>query len=226
MSSFEIITDITQGTDEWFDMRRGIPTASNFSRIMKTASREKSKAQPKYIGELIDQLYYRDDTPQVAAMIHGQQTEDDSREWYERETGNDVVEVAFVFGPEREYGGSPDGLVDSPNGLEIKSPHSLDVHLKYLEKQQVPNVYKAQVFGLMWLLGSDWWDFVSYYKGEQGLLVRTTKDDDEYKQWAAAWHDIFHEFLDDLHNAKEKANAQKKFPTLEQAKPKLWSWQK
>ena len=46
-----IIVDCEQGTEEWFQARMGVPSASNFSRICTTTGKWSAQAE-SYINEL------------------------------------------------------------------------------------------------------------------------------------------------------------------------------
>ena len=46
-----IIIDCEQGTEEWFEARMGVPSASNFSRICTTTGKWSAQAD-SYINEL------------------------------------------------------------------------------------------------------------------------------------------------------------------------------
>jgi len=45
-----LYVDVEQGSDAWFEARRGIPTASNFKRIF-TAGGRHSDSAPHYLRE-------------------------------------------------------------------------------------------------------------------------------------------------------------------------------
>ena len=53
-----VILDLEQRSDQWFQARLGIPTSSNFSKIVKTNG-ERSSQRKKYLyklaGEIVSQ---------------------------------------------------------------------------------------------------------------------------------------------------------------------------
>ena len=79
-------------------------------------------------------------------------------------------------------GASPDGLIGSDGGLEIKCPNS-ETHLRTIYDQSIPSKYIPQVQMGMWVTGRAWWDFVSYdprLPPELQLFVTRIKRDEEY----------------------------------------------
>lgn len=212
----EIIEGIKQGDDGWFDLRRGIPTASNFKRILTPAQLKPSKyGSTSYIRELVAQCYYADETGYTSLhMERGNALEGTARDWYQLSTGNEVKEVSFVYGDDaRKFGGSPDGFIGSDGGIEIKCP-SAPVHVGYCLEGVVPTEYKPQVFGLLFVTGREWWDFMSYHPDFKrwNLLVRVTASDPDYIEWRDAFAPVLTEFLERLDAAKQEAQRHEAFP--------------
>lgn len=62
-------------------------------------------------------------------------------------------------------GCSPDGLVIEDGqilgGCELKCPYDPEVHIKHF-RYGLPETYRWQVYGSLWVSGAKWWDFVSY----------------------------------------------------------------
>ena len=96
------------------------------------------------------------------AMDWGVEHEPMAKDAYEFITENVVVEEGFIIHPEYSFVGvSPDGLIGEDGGLEIKCPFNSQRHLERFIIG-MPDEYKAQVQGCMWVTGRDWWDFVSF----------------------------------------------------------------
>ena len=162
-----------QRSPEWFEARRGIPTASEFSRIV-TSKGDPSTQAEKYARELAGarlalfrpvEKYVND------AMRHGSATEAEARRWYEFEHTVDVTEVGFVLHDSGRYGCSPDGFVGDDGGLELKCPQP-DGHIEVLEADRVPPVHLVQVHGCLAVTGRAWWDYVSYCPGMRPFVRR------------------------------------------------------
>lgn len=175
------IIDVQQNTPEWFAARCGIPSASNFDKIV-TSTGAPSKQREKYLyklaGEKITGL--QEETYQNATMQRGIEMEDEARLLYEVITGSVVKQVGFcITEGEIVYGCSPDGLVydGMDDGLvEIKCP-IMTTQVSYLLKNKLPTEYFQQVQGQMLVTNRKWCDFVSYYPGLKPLVVRVERDE-------------------------------------------------
>lgn len=172
-----IIHDMEQGTEEWFAVRLGIPTASKFSDIF-TSQGKPSASQNKYMNLLVAEwlMGERVETYQNDAMARGNELEPEARTYYELQSDVDVEQTGFITTDDGLIGGSPDGLT-ALGGLEIKCP-SAHVHVEYLLSGKCPAKYLPQVQGLMFLTGKTHWDFVSYYpEMPRQLIVRVERDE-------------------------------------------------
>lgn len=175
------IIECEQGSMEWFQARRGIPSASNFDRIITPKTGKLSAQADDYICELIGEL----NTPYLPewaenytnkAIRWGEQTEQEARDWYTVDTGNQVRQVGFCTTDDARFGCSPDGLIGEDGGLELKCPQP-KTHTAYLLKGGLPDEYRPQVHGALFVTGRPWWDFASYSPGLPPLLVRVVPDD-------------------------------------------------
>ena len=197
--------DCEQGSDEWFAARLGVPTASQFSRIVDTKGRWSSRGQ-KYcdqlVGEIISGEPYakpRIPVPQEENSKsnpfywadRGTYLEDEARNHYMALTGNKVKQVGFGIWQPLTIGCSPDGLIGDDGGLEIKCP-SPAVHNEYLREQRLPPIYFQQVMGSLQVTGRQWWDFFSYHPNfSRQLLIRVERDE---------------EYIDKMHEQLSKAS--------------------
>jgi len=183
--------DFDQYSEQWWAVRRGIPTASEMSKIMSPVARKFSTSAMGYIcqliGDLYDPMYGRHDEYASAAMKNGSMLEPEARKFYEWDRGVDVEQVGFCLSDCGRYGCSPDALVGDDGGLELKSP-AHKTHVQWLWENVLPDEHKVQVHGCLIVTGRAWWDFMSYAPGLPPLLIRVTPDD----------------FTDDLRTALEK----------------------
>jgi len=182
-----IITDIEQGTEEWHDLRKGIPTASNFGNII-TPTGKKSTQDKKYLFKLVaESILGHQDSYKNEAMEHGNDTEALARLEYEMDTGAIVDQVGFVFFDKlKDVGCSPDGMIENAaeqGGVEIKCPLP-HTHVSYLLGKKLPTVYVPQVQGSMWVTGRSWWDFFSYCEGLPNFRIRVERDEEYIKLMA------------------------------------------
>ena len=173
-----ITLSVKQGSLEWLAARAGLPTASNFDRIITTKG-EPSTQQQKYLYQLAGERLtgMPMETYTNGNMERGKELEAEARKVYEFVTDNEVAQVGFCLeSEERKYGCSPDGLIGDKGGIEIKCP-TLPVAIEYLDKGILPTAYYQQVQGCLLVTGRAWWDFVSYYPGLPLLIVRVGRDE-------------------------------------------------
>lgn len=184
----KIYKDIEQGSEEWFKLRLGKLTASEF-HIATAQGRKKGEPSvqtlplifkllsEKWTGESVERYYNE-------AMEWGNEYEDMARAQYElRHPEIDLEQVGFI-----EYndyiGGSPDGICKD-GGVEIKCPTS-HVQVKRVFDGSFPKDYTKQVYGYMWLTDAEWWDFVSFDprlpKGINYFEIRVNRNEEIIKE--------------------------------------------
>lgn len=170
-----IILNHEQGSPEWFTARLGVPSASNYSKLI-TATGKPSTSAEGYINQLIAESVTgeRADFYTNAHMERGTLLEPEARAYYEFMRDLETTEVGFCLHDTIRAGCSPDALV-GPGGLEIKCPSGA-VHVSYLRSGGLPAAYKQQVMGCMWITGAEWWDFLSYHPDMPSLLLRVERD--------------------------------------------------
>jgi len=173
-----------QGTEEWLKARLGVPSASNFSKVVTTKG-QRSTSFMGYVNALIAERLTGDPTyvKITEPMERGTSLEDEARAMYQLINDTEVRQVDFIKHPNMEVGCSPDGLIDVKcdrgliGGLEIKCPLQ-GTHVEYLRAGKVPSKYMLQVQGCMFVTGRGYWDFMSYHPKMKPLIVRTYRDDD------------------------------------------------
>lgn len=174
------IIDCAQYSAEWWEARRGLPTASEFSRIVTPKKWEYASGSTTYMQELIaelyDPLYGMHDQYVSHAMAKGSYMEPECRRYYEFVTGKEVTEVGFCLDDSGSYGCSPDALVGEDGGLELKHPE-LKTQVKWLLMGGVPPEHLAQCHGFLLVTGRAWIDFMSYSPPLPVLRVRVEPDE-------------------------------------------------
>ena len=158
------MSDIEQGTDEWFAIRCGKVTASRVADVIATTKSGYSASRANYEAQLICEILTGKPAESFTnvAMQWGTETEPLARAQYELKTGNMVNQVGFVVHPMIEQAGaSPDGLIGEDGCIEIKCPNT-STHLDTLLSQKVPSKYITQMTWQMVCTGRKWCDFVSY----------------------------------------------------------------
>jgi len=173
-----LIHDVEQRTPEWFALRRGIPTASQFCKII-TSRGSASKQSEAYLSALLAELAGEDRSSSFIGSYwteRGIELEEEAVSCYERETGTRTVKVGFITDRERTMGCSPDRLVGNDGLLEVKCP-APHTHECYLRTQRIDMRYYPQVQGQLLITGRSWVDFLSYDPDRPYLLVRIFRDE-------------------------------------------------
>jgi len=167
------IINVVQGSEEWLSARCGIPTASNFDKLVTTKG-EPSKQWRKYLLQLAGESVAgkQEETYKNAAMIRGNEMEAEARSFYELTTGKTVELVGFCESEGKaRYGASPDGFVGDDGIIEIKCP-MMATHVSYLVDGGLDMEYFQQVQGELLVTGRKWCDIISYYPAIRPLVVR------------------------------------------------------
>jgi len=173
---------LEQGTAEWFEVRRGVVTASEFATVMaKGRGNAPSKTRQTYMYKLVGEAITGEvvDSYTNAHMERGKIMEEEARLFYELNTGNDVEPCGFIkFG--HFIGYSPDGLVGKEGLVEIKTklPH---LQIAVLLEDKVPPEHMPQLQGGLWVSGRDWIDFVSYWPKLPVFIKRVYRDEEYIK---------------------------------------------
>jgi len=174
------ILDCEQGSDKWLQLRRGVATASNFSKIVTTKG-EISKQLRDYAFQLASEAItdLQDESYKSADMQRGNDLEPDARNAYQQHTLSLVKEVGFMKND--YYGYSPDGLVGDDGLMEFKCPNQ-KTHTKYLFNAKLPTEYKAQVQGGLYVSERKWCDFVSFHPNfiddKKLFIIRVFRDEE------------------------------------------------
>ena len=109
-------------------------------------------------------------------MFRGQEAEPVARDIYSGHH-EQAVEIGFLRLDEEGWslGASPDGLVGTDGGLEVKAPRARG-HILTILRDEVPAQYVAQVQACLLVSGRKWWDFCSYHAGLPLYVKRVYPD--------------------------------------------------
>jgi hypothetical protein len=159
-----ILVDVEQGTPEWWEARLGIPTASEFDKILTPANLKPSTSAETYLNKLVGEWVRGrpDETFKSEWMKRGNIIEPEARDFYAFQYDLEPIQVGFCKTDDGRYGCSPDSLVGDEGGVEIKSLSPGEM-VKFIIEQRVPLKHKLQVIGCMLVTGREWWDFLAYH---------------------------------------------------------------
>lgn len=160
-----IHTEFQQGSDEWHSIRAGRIGGTSCAALLTNGRSDNG------LGAGAKSLIYRkaaeyitgpeEDTFVSPAMQRGTALEPIARRRYEQEYFCTVQEVGYIS--KGEYlGVSPDGLIGSDGGLEIKCPGA-DEFLRFFDTREMEKKYYVQVQWNLYISGREWWDFAYYH---------------------------------------------------------------
>lgn len=179
--------EVVQGTDEWYEVRLGIPTASNFGIVMASGrDGDESKTRAQYMRVLAGEVLTgrpAEGKIETAAMRRGKEMEPEAREHYLSARFCDLRQVGFVrrkLPSGRYFGASPDGLIGKRKALEIKTMRP-DLMIERLEKGAAGiTEHRPQVQGTMLVGDLEEVDLMLFYSGMPVSPTVTVYRDDTY----------------------------------------------
>lgn len=172
--------NVEQNTDEWFDLRLGKATCSNFGCFMANDGKAFGDPAKKYALQIALERITSNKSESGYSNAHmerGVEQEPIARMLYEQQHYADVDNGGFFDCG--LYGDSPDGLIGNNGVIEIKSVIA-STHYDTLKRASYDPSYKWQLIGHLDCTGREWVDFVSYCsdfpKDKQLLVYRTFRD--------------------------------------------------
>jgi len=178
------MSEVEQGSPEWFALRLGKVTASRIKDVIATTKTGYSTSRDKYMTQLlleritntVAESYTND------AMTWGTEQEPFARAKYEGLASTLVEQVAFVNHPTIPMSGaSPDGLVMDDGLVELKCPMS-HTHLESI-LGGIDDQYMPQVQWQMAVTGRSYTDLCSYdprFPEHLQLVVKRINRDNDY----------------------------------------------
>ena len=169
--------NIEQGSQEWYEIRYGRLTASDFHIFMGNSSTRTNliwkKAAERITNTASDSCKYSN-----YHIERGNEQEPIARDMYEVISGNDVKVTGFIVSDDT-VGCSPDGLVGDDGLIEIKCKDT-HTHLKAVVKNYIEPTHFTQMQFSMYVTGRKWCDYVLYNENYDNPLhiVRVDKDNE------------------------------------------------
>lgn len=215
-----------QRTEDWHAERAGCFTASCFGDLAWDREKYKTgakagqdkpapKSRTNYIAQVAAEIVTGTAKASVSAkaLEYGTEMEPEAIAAYEAHTGQMVEVCGFVKHPAFSFAGaSPDILVGSDGGGEIKCPMSITVHAITL-RDGLPPEHIEQIQGGLWVTGRKWWDFISYnplFPPGLDLYVQRIERDEAViarieRDVVTAWEEV-QELLSKFNNMQEPSN--------------------
>lgn len=161
---------IEQRSSEWFELRKGKITSSEFYKIMgEGRGKDKlSETAKTYLLEKVAESFNGFLAPVSGmALDWGTELEDMALEVYKDRAKQPATKCSFIQVNEH-YGGSPDALVEKEGAVEIKCPYNSTNHFKHgliksdEDFKKIAPGYYYQAMSHMLVSGAKWCDFVSF----------------------------------------------------------------
>ena len=173
-----IIHDCSQGTTEWLDLRAGIPTSSDFDKVLTPGGKPSKSAEAYLYALLAERMMGHPRIEYMSRwMNRGSQTEAEAVSFYELQRDCETVKVGFITNDAGTIGTSPDRLVGNDGLLEIKVP-SEAVHVSYLLRSgSAYDSYKVQTQGQLWIAERQWNDLLSFHPEMPPAIIRIERDE-------------------------------------------------
>lgn len=191
------IIDCEQNSPEWMEARCGIVTASTFAKVLAQGKDGgASVGRRDLLLRLAGEVLTGEPAPEGyrnADMDRGHELEPEARSLYALRYET-PTRVGFIRNGRK--GASPDSLVGTNGGLEIKCAIP-SVQIDRLLKGRLPPEHVAQVQGSLWVSEREFWDFMSYCPGLPPLIVRVQRDDAYIANLAKAV-DAFNDEIDSI----------------------------
>lgn len=172
--------DLQQGSQEWFDVRTGIITASQvkliLSKKLAKVNNEKSRA---HVHEIAAQRAMEniEETFDTWAMQRGKIEEIYAKDLYSKNYAQ-VKDCGFITNDKLGFlmGCSPDALViGKKEGLEVKSRNQ-KLQMKVISEDEVPEDDMLQVQSSLYVSEFDVWNYISYSNGMPMYVKRVLPD--------------------------------------------------
>ena len=196
-----IIHTMDQRTPEWDEVRRGKITASVASKMVTPTGKPSTQAK-SFIGQILAEelgLQEPESFVNTEWMDRGVDLEDESRLWFQVETGLKVEQCGFIESDDGLSGFSPDGIIHIETcsiPLELKCPKP-STHIGYLIDGTLPSTYLAQCHFAMVIAEAPYMYFMSYCPGLKPLIIKLERDD-----YTLAVEVALEKFIKDLTAAK------------------------
>ncbi len=170
---------VEQGSPAWLQLRLGIPTASEFDKILTPKTMKLSSQARGYAFRLVAETllgYPVQDLGNLPWIERGKELEPQAAQAYEFDTDHETRKVGFITTDDGLIGASPDRLLIGINGgVELKCPAPA-THIGYLI-DGFGSDYVVQVQGQMLVGGFDFIDRYSFHPDLPPVRERVGRDE-------------------------------------------------
>lgn len=202
-------------SEAWFKLRLGIPTSSEFSKIITPKKMQISSQAAGYLNRLLAEWVTGDqlESFQSEYMIRGQELEDEAIAAYEMLTETETSPGNFITTDDLMMGCSPDRLIGDVGDLELKAPliHTqIGYALNGLDEE-----YKCQVQGRLMIHEREWVDLFSYHPRFSIPPIRIHRDE----EFISKMRPVLDTFIEQMLEAR--VLLERKYGPFSRAEPRL-----
>lgn len=187
----EMHVDVKQGSQEWFDIRKGRITASIAGALLGYDPNITESQAMKIVMDCYDKK-------ENIVLDHGKHFEKEALEDFKIQYGMDVKECG-IFTEDEWLAGSPDGLIGEFSILEIKCPFRDKELAGIFSKRH----YHVQCQINMYLTGRELTYFYQWLPDGRTMMEEVRYDEDYAIYLISELYEIYQE----LHSTKEKQRA-------------------
>lgn len=171
--------EIPQGSAEWHAARMGIPTASEFDKLLPGSRGKYLQSRRTYLMQVAGEILLPADLPEEFSSLYtdrGKRLEPEARDMYAFLHGAAPEQVGFATNGRK--GCSPDSIIGDNGALEIKSKKPAFL-LEAICDDAFVDEHKAQCQGALLVLEREWIDLACYWPGLP-LFTKRAYRDEEY----------------------------------------------
>jgi hypothetical protein len=180
---------------EYDRLKLGLPTSSNFNKILTPAGKPSTQWRSYACHLLAERILQRKiDTYTSPAMERGLIIEADAVRWYEFDTEETTQPIGFVTTDDGKIGCTPDRLVGDEGLIELKCPLP-QTQMEYWITGEINDRYWPQLQGQLYVTERKWVDIISYHEELPKVVIHVERDED-YIEKLAKELDIFNHFID------------------------------
>ena len=182
------LIEVAQGSAEWLQHRMGRPSASELDRLISpTLKLREGEGPHTYLCEKLAEKWTGQPVQSWSggSMEQGSILEDEAIPFLELRLGVTIERPGIIVTDDERFVCSPDGLIPTVKGFEIKCPEQ-HTHVKWLLGGECPREHWMQCQGGMYATGLPLWTFASYRRGFPPLIVDVERDEEAMERIAEA----------------------------------------
>jgi len=170
---------IPQRSEEWYTLRLGIPTASEFHKLLTPKTRKLSASHAYVLYRLLAEQITgeRVENAETDWMTRGVELEDKAIATYESLTDTETLPGGFITDDNRTMGCSPDRLIGTDGGLEIKC-RLIHTQIEQALTGTAAEEAMAQIQGCLLISEREWWDVFNYHPRLLIPPIRTYRNEE------------------------------------------------